>query len=187
MNRADDARPAIVQRQGLTESERVAVDELKVLCDQLEGLDLAVNLALEGTPEARDTRRTVPIRLRRATLADVGAIGRVAGAAFGDRPDPHRQKAEREMGHHNVRYYVGELSDEPIGSLRLVWFDGRVYVTAFGVVPDLQGRGYGRQILSETIADLLAEGQDEIYIEVETNNRNALGLYRSCGFEETTA
>jgi ribosomal protein S18 acetylase RimI-like enzyme len=52
------------------------------------------------------------------------------------------------------------------------------------VIPELRGRGYGREILARTIAELRAEGWQHIRIEVETENVNALGLYRSCGFQE---
>jgi ribosomal protein S18 acetylase RimI-like enzyme len=143
-----------------------------------------MRLDVARVPEVRPIG---PIRLRRATLADTASIGDVVGAAFGDPAERHRRRAERELGDPTIRYYLGELDRVPIGSLRLIRVDGRTYVTAFGVLPRVQGRGYGRQILSATIRDLLAEEEGEIYIEVETTNQGAIGLYRSCGFEVTSA
>ena len=59
------------------------------------------------------------------------------------------------------------------------------YVTSLGVLLEYRGRGFGRQILARTGAMLIAEGWDQVLIEVETDNQNALGLYRAVGFRET--
>ena len=85
------------------------------------------------------------------------------------------------------RFYLAWLGEQAIGSVRLVWFGRRIYPTTIGIRPELQGRGYGRQMLSRLVDVLVAENWDEIVIEVETENRNALSLYRRCGFRETRA
>jgi ribosomal protein S18 acetylase RimI-like enzyme len=41
-------------------------------------------------------------------------------------------------------------------------------------------------MLADTIDLLLAEDWQQVLIEVETENRNALSLYQSCGFKEAT-
>jgi len=41
-------------------------------------------------------------------------------------------------------------------------------------------------MLEETIHTIQARSQKQIMLEVDTQNTNALGLYRSCGFKETT-
>ncbi len=57
---------------------------------------------------------------------------------------------------------------------------------ACGMVhPEHRRRGYGRQMLMDTVDMLLREGWERIIIEVATENRNALGLYESCGFRAT--
>jgi len=86
----------------------------------------------------------------------------------------------------NRRYYQIQLGEEPIGtiSVRVDPTDSSIY--GFAITPEHQGRGYGRQILSEIIQDLLAEGQTHIELEVAAKNAHALGLYQSCGFEVTS-
>jgi len=54
------------------------------------------------------------------------------------------------------------------------------------VLPAYRGRGLGRELLSRTVETLLAANHGHIGQEVETDNRNALGLYVSCGFREVT-
>ena len=94
--------------------------------------------------------------------------------------------AERDAAH--LPHEVAEALDgRPVGTVR-AWLHGRsAHVTSFGVLPELQGRGLGRQILTRLVRELAAEGRAPIQIEVETLNRNALGLYRSCGFREVAA
>jgi ribosomal protein S18 acetylase RimI-like enzyme len=60
-------------------------------------------------------------------------------------------------------------------------------VTAFGVLPEYRGRGYGRQLLLDAVDVLLRESSDRVVIEVATDNERALGLYRSCGFKVASA
>ena len=74
---------------------------------------------------------------------------------------------------------------EPIGLLRAGRYAGFADITAFGVLPEHRGRGYGRQMLLDVLDTLPAENWKHIVIDVVTENRNALGLYRSVGFKET--
>ena len=61
-----------------------------------------------------------------------------------------------------------------------------VGIYGFVVRSAYRGRGYGRQMLEETIRTIQARSQKQIMLEVDSQNTNALGLYRSCGFKETT-
>ena len=84
------------------------------------------------------------------------------------------------------RFYMGIQEGKPIGMIRVNGTSPHLYLYTFCVLPECRGRGYGRQILTGVIHALLPEGR-EIRLEVETNNRNALALYLSCGFREITA
>src|SRR5262249_17877508 len=86
----------------------------------------------------------------------------------------------------NHRFFIGSIAGEPIGNIRTNYYGTTIYITAFGVVPEWRGRGFGRQMLLRTIDRLIAEKWPQILIEVATDNRNALGLYLSCGFQELT-
>jgi ribosomal protein S18 acetylase RimI-like enzyme len=140
-------------------------------------------MELERVPEARPW--PTPVRLRPATPADAAAFAHVGAAAFGE-PDAVARARGVAAGmrepHH--RYTLAELEGRPIGTIRVSTYTGTVYLTAFGVLPELQGQGFGRQILTRTVRGLAAEGRSPIRIEVATENRTALGLYRSCGFRE---
>ncbi len=82
--------------------------------------------------------------------------------------------------------FIGTLNETPIGIIKTSVEGDAASIYAFGVLPAYRGRGFGRQILAQTVERLLAEHREPIAIEVETDNCNALGLYESCGFRATT-
>ncbi len=135
-----------------------------------------------------DPARVPPVRpqagliVRPATAADLGDLAAITAAAFGDLLTEVTKWIAQDESRPDRRWFVVTLGAQPVGSLRVVQSGEGLDITAFGVVPSQQGRGYGRALLAQTIATLLAEGERRINIEVATDNAAALGLYRSCGF-----
>jgi ribosomal protein S18 acetylase RimI-like enzyme len=138
-------------------------------------------LELRGAPA--DRAWTTPLDVRPAGLADAADFARIGAAAFG-RADQLDWTAAVEEGMRGRRhgYYLGCVAAGPIATARTSLDDGPVYVTALAVLPEWQGRGYGRQLLTRVVRRLVAEGRGPVRIEVATDNPNALALYRSCGF-----
>jgi ribosomal protein S18 acetylase RimI-like enzyme len=130
--------------------------------------------------------REWPVRLeiRPIGLDEAATFTRVGEAAYG-RGESAERLAEDEAGlragAHS--YYLVWLDGAPIATARLSLGDGPAYVTSLGVLPEHQGRGYGRQILTRLVQRLAVEGRRPIRIEVATDNPGALHLYRSCGFQ----
>lgn len=74
----------------------------------------------------------------------------------------------------------------PVGMIRVNDLDTNTAVIHdFCVLPSCQGRGYGREILSEVVKILRDQKNSQIRLSVVTQNRNALSLYQSVGFEVT--
>ena len=92
----------------------------------------------------------------------------------------------------NQQFYLATFGDEqlgchePVGTLRLEEDNGEYGIYGFIVHPDYRGRGYGRQILQEVIHVAREKGDRPIMLDVDVTNTNALGLYRSAGFEIRT-
>jgi len=122
------------------------------------------------------------LTLRLATAADHSDLAAITAAAFGDLLTEVTKWIAQDESRPDHRWFVVTLGAQPIGSLRVVQSSEGLDITAFGVIPSQQGRGYGRALLAQTIATLLAEGERRIDIEVATDNAAALGLYLSCGF-----
>jgi ribosomal protein S18 acetylase RimI-like enzyme len=156
------------------------------VCSTAATFDFAeYQLVLERamTPGAR---RHPGLMLRLAEPDETETLARICAAAFGDDVvEETRRSIALRTQEPNRRFFLGVLDDEPIGLLRTgAWPDG-ADITSFGVLPEYQGRGYGRQLLSDAVARLQGEGWNRISIEVETENANALSLYQSCGFGVT--
>lgn len=128
-----------------------------------------------------------PVRLRRAGASDIDALARLISVSFNRSEDEERARVARDIGQSTHRFFVGEVNGESVGSVGVAALDRRVYIIALNVLPTLRGRGYGRQMLAHTVAALRGEAWDEIMLEVATENRDALSLYRSCGFHEVTS
>ena len=148
-------------------------------------------LALDPAAIDRSQSRYASLLLRPASMDDLAALTRLRTAAFGGQEDAQRDDLTRRMREPNRRHFLATLDGEPIGMICVVicvgdWAGG-VDVTSFAVLPEHQGRGYGRQMLLETADLLIAEGWQRIQIEVATDNAGALRLYRSCGFQVQTA
>jgi ribosomal protein S18 acetylase RimI-like enzyme len=120
--------------------------------------------------------------IRLASPADADELAVVLAAAFDDPLPMVRSFVARRLAHPTNRFILGELDGRLAGTLRLIEDAGWIYVTTFGVRPDLHGRGVGRRLLMHTVSGLIAQGQRRVRIEVETSNASALALYESCGF-----
>jgi ribosomal protein S18 acetylase RimI-like enzyme len=92
----------------------------------------------------------------------------------------------------NCHVYITLLGEggvscrEPIGCLRVYELEDELGIYGFVIRPEYRGRGYGRQMLEETIRALREVSTKPVTLEVDTRNTPALNLYRSCGFEEET-
>ncbi len=123
---------------------------------------------------------------------DLETLLSIQAAAF-RRPteEQSRSRMARWLSEPNQRLYLGFLGGESIGMLRVGSEDmpsghQSVYINSFGILPECQGRGYGKQMLLGIVELLLGESWDHIRIEVNVENKNALSLYQSCGFVETS-
>jgi ribosomal protein S18 acetylase RimI-like enzyme len=134
----------------------------------------------------RSRPRHEDLLMRPAGPEDAGAVAQIRALAEDERMEQVRWFVERGMRNPIQRYYIATLHGEPVGTLRVSQHDPSTYITSFAVLPTHQGRGYGRQMLLDTLDMLLAEKRPDIRIEVDTQNHNAYSLYRSCGFRETS-
>ena len=77
-------------------------------------------------------------------------------------------------------YYKGKSELEVIENIR-------VYLSAFRVLKEYQGKGLGQNLLNFVIKDLEAKGYTEFTIGVEDDNENALHIYKKFGFNKIIA
>ncbi|WP_178024136.1 N-acetyltransferase [uncultured Paenibacillus sp.] len=145
---------------------------------RLAGSQFAMELAAfrEGAAGHPD------LKLRPEELEDFGFMVRCMSQAFGDDEGWTLRYLghTREPGRHN---YIGCYGEERIGLIRVNLLGGDAAVIHdFCVLPSRQGRGYGREMLAQTVRLLLAQGHTRIRLSVAAENRSALELYSKTGF-----
>ncbi len=127
------------------------------------------------------------LHFRLAQPADAPILAHITAISF-DMPEPDvTWYSQEKIDDVRSKVFIASLDETPIGKLDVSLNAHEAYIMGFGVLPPYRGRGYGRQILAQTIREILAHGQNRIVLEVATDNRNALILYQSCGFREISS
>lgn len=86
-----------------------------------------------------------------------------------------------------VIIYLAENDKKIIGKVHLQLTSKTGGIYGLGVLPEYRGKGFGRAILMMVIEKLKEVNASEIMLQVDADNANALKLYKSCGFVETSA
>ncbi|OPA77832.1 hypothetical protein BVG16_15525 [Paenibacillus selenitireducens] len=116
---------------------------------------------------------------------DLEFMVKCSSQAFGDSEPWTRNYFTRTREPERITYIALD-SMIPVGMIRVNYIDTNTAVIHdFCVLPSCQGRGYGREILSGVVKILLDQKCFQIRLGVVTQNRNALYLYQSIGFEVT--
>lgn len=124
---------------------------------------------------------------RPARADDTATLAHITAQAFNIPEQEIDWYNQNTLARSDRRFYVGELDGVVIGKIDVSVNELRALIFGFGVLASHRGRGYGRQVLARTIQEIIALGQRTIWLEVETKNNNALSLYQSCGFQQTSS
>lgn len=130
---------------------------------------------------------TNALQVRQTQASDLPFLTQITILSFDTQEDEARQRGEDELKGSAARSFLIERDGIPLGRLGALKEESGTYLRSFGVLPEERGRGIGRTLLAGTIARLWAEGERQFSLDVVTDNRNALGLYLSCGFTEALA
>ncbi|GAC1400788.1 MAG: GNAT family N-acetyltransferase [Ktedonobacteraceae bacterium] len=127
------------------------------------------------------------LRFRPARPDEAAILAHITAVSF-DMPEQDvTWYSENKAEDTRSRVYLATLDEAYVGKLDVSFNEREAYIAGFGVLPLYQHRGYGRQILAQTIREIHATGQNSIVLEVATKNKNALSLYQSCGFREVSS
>jgi ribosomal protein S18 acetylase RimI-like enzyme len=121
------------------------------------------------------------LTIRRGTRRDAAFVRDCTTRAFSL---PEEAGAGGGFGERAERTLVIEHAGEPVGVMRVEHDDkaGEAGIYGFAVLPERQGRGYGRAALSKVSRSLRDHGVSSVHLEVLVDNPAALRLYESCGF-----
>ena len=133
------------------------------------------------------------INFRKATNADACEVARQNAIYFGDRADQENKDVPNEKillpedeEKRGMTIYLAEKDERIIGKIHLQLSNGIAGIYGLGVLSENRGNGFGRAILLKAIEKLKDAKAKEIMLQVAAENSTALGLYKSCGFQETS-
>ena len=116
--------------------------------------------------------------LRALAEADIPEVAALEAAS---QPRPWSPKVfADEIGRPDRRYVVAE-DDSIVGFGGVMLVGDEAHVTNLLVDPARRGEGIGRSILTKLIALSVDSGADHLTLEVRSQNKAALALYRSFG------
>lgn len=186
------------------EWQKICPSEVLLLCDHtsLSGLGFIKSIGAEYASseyqmylnkKALPSASTYGIKLRLATKEDAAELNRQDAIYFGIAPKEVDDGSVKENVEETLTLiedssasYIAELGGETIGKIRIDITDNAGGIYGFGILPEFRGKGYGREALNCALDILKKKEVKDIFLEVATENKNALGLYESCGFEEVS-
>lgn len=135
---------------------------------------------MSGDPAAASSGGTV---VRDLTEADLPWMADVERDLFG------ASAWSRELITEDFRYgftrYRGLSLDGELAGYAVYGFDGDAFhLMNLAVVPGVRGRGLGRALMEDFLAEARTVGAPDAWLEVAVTNEVALALYRSYGFED---
>jgi ribosomal protein S18 acetylase RimI-like enzyme len=127
------------------------------------------------------------IKIAEADYSDLDRLTAIHNNAF-NIEDKKSSEFINDFFKSNRRKFYSIFYDEKITGMICVYSEtGRQYICGFAVDPEYQGKGIGKQALTAVVQQCLKNNNKlKIALEVETNNENALKLYKDTGFEVET-
>ena len=184
------------------EWEKICPSQVLLLCDHTSHSGLSFINSLKAEYASSEYKMCLNkhtatntdshgIKLRVATRDDAPELYRQDTIYFGliekevdaKKIDENIEKVYTQTNDDSINY-MAELDGKVIGKIRINTADNEGFIYGFGVLPEFRGKGYGREALSCALDILKKKNLKNIFLEVATENKNALGLYESCGFEE---
>ncbi len=120
--------------------------------------------------------------LSRASLENLDKIVPIGMEAFGTTEEDERAYNESNLNNSKYHNFIGKIHNTTVGIISARIESGEGSIADSAVHKSYRGRGFGKAILSKTIAYLLNQGIENFTLSVETENRKALSLYEDSGF-----
>jgi ribosomal protein S18 acetylase RimI-like enzyme len=142
-----------------------------------------------------NTNKTLNIEYRFLSEKDFDELHRTNLAAFSDYFVPLQMSAAQFLNHLaqnnvNLNLSVGAFAGNKMVGFTLNGFgewNGKptAYDAGTGVIPDFRQKRIGQSMFAFLIPKLRENGTEQILLEVLSQNKNAIRLYRKLGFKET--
>lgn len=122
-----------------------------------------------------------PVHMRKARLSDIEVVSELDVVCFGfEKKEALVFNRIMPFNEADITYII-EVKEETIGKIRIERNENESWIFGFAIFPNYQRKGYGRNVLIQTVINESNRGND-IYLEVELKNKTAMKLYEQAGF-----
>ncbi|QHQ59985.1 GNAT family N-acetyltransferase [Anaerocolumna sedimenticola] len=122
------------------------------------------------------------IQLKTVEKSDIKEISRQNAIYFGTTEESEILAMDESMLTDGM--YLVRLKDSSIGKIYVEYGENSAFIYGFGILPEFRRNGYGKAAFRAVMDIIKSKGIDDIQLDVESKNRNALNLYKSFGFQE---
>ncbi|MEE9451903.1 MAG: GNAT family N-acetyltransferase, partial [Gammaproteobacteria bacterium] len=130
----------------------------------------------------KKTPEQYEITLRRATLDDVDLLARIDNVSFSTKFETMQKRFQEIIPAKNRKAWLAYVDDRCVGKIHTRFDDDRILIHEFCIMQEARRKGYGAQVLQQTV-DILSNAGQKVGLDVEADNENAVHLYLANGFE----
>jgi ribosomal protein S18 acetylase RimI-like enzyme len=76
------------------------------------------------------------------------------------------------------------FNEQVVGFMKINLYDGEGFVNGIGTHPDFRRRGLAKLLMTASLVRAARNGMKKLVLEVDINNKQAIGLYEKLGFEK---
>jgi ribosomal protein S18 acetylase RimI-like enzyme len=139
------------------------------------------------TPLSPTVKSSVQGIMIKASTENIDEIVELRQKIFADCFDDAMAIAGNTFGSDKRDQYIFSLSDQHVGIVSVFVEEAEASIHGFGIIPEYQGKGLGKEMLLQITKNLISEGYKDIIIEVDSKNQAAFELYKKCGFKVTVS
>lgn len=104
-------------------------------------------------------------------------------SAFGDTPEEASNLIAFNTQTPNRRLFIATFENKVVGTFAIVDDSDKLWITGLGVHEQARGKGVATAILNWAKNEAKLLDKASIYLDVETDNENALSVYEKAGFQ----
>lgn len=115
-------------------------------------------------------------------ISDLESLCQISMLVYDESYEEAESMIKSSLTSSNRKAYAAVLGDRLIGKGFAGFENGEVSINGLGILPEFQGKGYGKELLHMIMRDLLDNGHENITLEVDSKNNRAFELYKKSGF-----
>ena len=137
----------------------------------------------QGGDNRTGSAHTYHLSLLRPEPEDFGKVIETSIRTFAEPYEEAKSRIENCFESETREQYLAVLDNIPIGLGSTNQDDEVGTIFGYGIVPEYRGKGYGEELLRLIVDRLWQKGKTEIVLDVNSENAQALALYKKFGFK----